>query len=1230
MNNKIADNFINKKTLSRTIQFNVLPMYETLEYINERGIIEADAELNEKALIVKQYINEYHRYFTNSCLSDYRFSEEDLERYLSYRLLSKMEKDEKKEFLNLTKKMREDIHNAFEQREEFDQLDGKDLIKTLLPEYYKDDADALKLIKEFNGTTSIFSKFNKSKMFMYSKDDKHGTIAHRVVTENLSKYTENISKFNSIFEVEEVSEDFKILEEEVGVKLKDYFEINGFNLVLTQAGIDKYNCIIGGIAKEDGEKIKGVNEIINLYNQKFKKRLPLLKKLFKQILSISDTPSFVLEKIDSDLEVFDSINLAYTSFMETVVEPEEYKSITDLLSGISNYDLSNIYIKTSDLNYISNVLFGEWNIILDAIRQDYKTTHKCGRSLRKFEEDMEKYIKDTKVFSIEYINDCLQKFGRSAHVENYYILTIAELLHQVDNAYLRYSNININKYIDGRSLKSNDPDKATIQKLLDAINKIRRTMKSLEVTDDSIVLDLEFYNNYDKLLENLDPINKLYNRVRNYVTSKPYSNGQLKLYFGAGDRFLGGWSSSVIKEKRGIILRKDDDYYFGIISETNKKWTENLPESCSDDTYSLMDYKTVSKKNGAGGQLSVIFHLKDNMEFAALSDTEKIEYIMDKLSTYDKWDDYHFKFKKPEEYTSYKDFVDDIDKQGYCIAYNKVDSDYIRNLVKNGELYLFKFNCRDFSPYSKGIPNLHTMYFKMIFECPEQFMLRGNAELFFRKKSLDIKDTTVHKAGIPIKNSPLAINEKSCFSYDIIKDRRYLVDSFILHIPISINKDCKEMPDPKSNLKDFNSDYNMVIKEAALKKNMNVIGIDRGENNLIYITVVDMNGDIIYQKSYNEIESHSSSGHVFRKNYNDLLTEREKKNADAKKSWGTIESNKKTKEGYIGKIVHEITRLQDKYNAIIVLENLDSDFKRRRQIIEKNIYTEFENALINKLMYCVDKCKDYDENGGLKKGYQLAAPFLKENAGKTFQSGIVYFVNPAYTSKIDPTTGFTNLFDSRYKDINSSKEFISKFDRIYYDEKMGMYAFSFDYNNYTGKAGNAKTDWTVYTNGTRLRKYKNGNIWSKECVELTTAFDNLFSKYSINRSQFDMRKDILNIEKSDFYKEFMSLFYLVVMMRSSDNETGVDEIISPVLNRNGEFFRTDVSNPSIPANGDGNGSYCIAKKGLMILDRLMNTSDEEICTSKPKYIISNSEWFSYLNTNGLKVPKKEELKSIVA
>src|SRR5690606_32793952 len=183
---------------------------------------------------------------------------------------------------------------------------------------------------------------------------------------------------------------------------------------------------------------------------------------------------------------------------------------------------------------------------------------------------------------------------------------------------------------------------------------------------------------------------------------------------------------------------------------------------------------------------------------------------------------------------------------------------------------------------------------------------------------------------------------------------------------------------------------------------------------LIYLTLINQKGEILLQESLNNI---SSENYPITTPYHDLLATKEKERDEARKSWGTIENIKELKEGYISQVVHKIAKLMVEHNAIVVMEDLNFGFKRGRFKVEKQVYQKLEKMLIDKLNYLVFKDKDPNEIGGLYKALQLANKFESfQKMGK--QSGFLFYVPAWNTSKIDPTTGFVNLFDTRYENLD--------------------------------------------------------------------------------------------------------------------------------------------------------------------------------------------------------------------
>ena len=174
------------------------------------------------------------------------------------------------------------------------------------------------------------------------------------------------------------------------------------------------------------------------------------------------------------------------------------------------------------------------------------------------------------------------------------------------------------------------------------------------------------------------------------------------------------------------------------------------------------------------------------------------------------------------------------------------------------------------------------------------------------------------------------------------------------------------------------------------------------------------------------------------------------------------------------------------------------------------------------------------------------------------------------------------------------------------------FEFHFDYANFTYKADGSRTKWCLCTEGERIESFRNpdkNSEWDTRKVALTKELTALFEKYHISWKDGDIKKNILAVEETDFYRSFMHFMSLLLQMRNSDKKTGEDWLISPVKNSRGEFFRTYEKNKGYPCDADANGAYNIAKKGLWIVEQIRKTEIEQM--DKVKLAISNKEWLAY-------------------
>lgn len=265
--------------LSKTLRFELKPIGKTLENIEKNDLLEQDMHRAESYVKVKKIIDRYHKAFIEEALFNFQLKNESTDKkdslveFFYYYKLSNKNDVQKKAFEEVQKNLRKQIVKQLKDQDKYKTIDKKELIKQDLLNFVTEEDD-INLIKEFTEFTTYFTGFHENRQNMYSDEDKSTAIAYRMIHENLPKFIDNMTIFAQVANTT-VSEKFGDLyanfEECLNVTaISEMFELEYFSTVLTQTQIDVYNAIIGGKTLEDGTKIQGLNEYINLYNQKQK------------------------------------------------------------------------------------------------------------------------------------------------------------------------------------------------------------------------------------------------------------------------------------------------------------------------------------------------------------------------------------------------------------------------------------------------------------------------------------------------------------------------------------------------------------------------------------------------------------------------------------------------------------------------------------------------------------------------------------------------------------------------------------------------------------------------------------------------------------------------------------------------------------------------------------------------------------------------------------------------
>ena len=1328
---KSFKDFKHKYTINKTLRFSLIPEEKTKEILEienkEKENFKKDRKIADSYKRLKVLLNELHQEFIYDAMSSFKFKEEDLKsfekKYLeflnfkdktNYDKKNKLRKSYEKEGVKLAQKIKENFskYKAEKYKNTFTKKNILDKeVFDILKEKYKGNDKNLEIIETFDKFATYLTGFKENRGNFYKGEMKSGQFATRVI-ENLIQFIKNKKVF-----LDKYKDNYlKIGISEKQIKI---FDLNYFNNLFLQDGLDYYNGVLGGEKGKVNSENKGINEIINTFKQKEKRRLkekgkklnksdyPFLKELYKQIGSIKKENDVYIE-IKNDEELVSILRDFPAITSKTLADVKSFYQ--NLFKKIKNneYDLDKIYLPKSTGIFFSHLVFSDWGKLAyvynkkwenkdikleegDEVNSQYRSLADIKRRIEEilnqkdnleFNKVFVKTLKiDTNLKDLDsvwvnfwlavenYINSqfdggekqFLDKKTNKYKIENF------NNLEKLENDYKKAVKLyNQKMNVDQEALTDNEEKdiKISIKNYLDRIKEIERIGKYFDLRKyfddkDESDKDGDFYKEYQKLLEEImdTKINTYYNEFRNYLTQSNLTEEKIKLNFNSG-QLLGGWDLNMEKSKFSIIFRDEKKFYLGIINKNediNILDREVHPEIFnSDSNLKKMELKYLgdirrqlpriafSKKAKTGkedlGWTQDIQDIKD--EYKKFQDSKKDDWELEfdkeksiKLINYYKQvlkrhsekyaEKYNIKFKESEEYGGIGHFNDHVQKQIYKVKFTGIDKNYIDKKIENGELFLFQIYNKDFSENKKknSSENLETIYFKELFSKENLenpiFFLGANAEVFFRD-AIEKKKQKTKK-----DNNGKIVTDKKRFSKNTI----------LFHVPIQINYG-------KGDSKNLNKEINNYISKSLKDKNLEnikILGIDRGEKHLLYYSLINDKGEIEDSGSLNTVDENgnwidpdklekydieNSKGEkesrwryikngkeIKAVNYHQKLDELEKNRQRSRQSWQKIDKIKNLKQGYISHVIKKIIDLAIENNAIIILEDLNFGFKSFRQKIEKNVYQQFEKALIDKLGFLVDK-KEKNQ----RFAPQLSAPFKSfKDMGK--QTGIVYYVLAANTSKVCPSCQWRKNIYPRYVGKNTILELKKQYKmKMFWDEEYKRFVFSYKadkkseevYSNvdrlkYDKSKNNSQGGYLMYGD------FKENNPRNSFKGGITENISNLLKNdFDITDFEGDILKKIqkqidVKMWEPDNLKNLICYLNLILNIRNSMTDSNEDFIQCPSC-----FFDTRKDNDLGIKNGDDNGAYNIALRGRYLVKKIMENPE------KPKLIFDNNGYFQFI------------------
>lgn len=1322
----IFDKFTNQYSLSKTLRFELRPVWNTKNMLDNDGVFNTDKVRRDKYEQTKPWIDRLHQEFIVDALTDFQFvTLRPYEKALLTWQENKKSKDTKVALAKEEKLLREEIVKGFNQAAAKWVKDNPELnlkkkdvnilfeagVFELLKKRYGEEPGTTVVLEngrqesifdDWKGWTSYFKKFFINRVNYYSSGDESTAIAFRIVNQNLRKFYANIRVFNEISR----KINMPALEKSLDVSFSSVFSLQKYGDCFLQAGIDRYNRVIGGYVVKNERKVPGINQAINEYRQQHPgDKLPYLTMLDKQIHGVQDVAEGL---IDNDEEFI----VYLKSFIESANSKLDIvnKLVGDLTNESSAYDLNKIYLSSQALERNAGRWFEDYarfeTALLNTVSQ-YTETYSSLDLKWKVKDGVVKYpdfvvlehvktaLAQCPVATLKgkYLNmnvdvDCSAEIGQLLHI-------IRQEMKGSHQSYKRNRDC-VTSWLCRANATIDKEAKASIKSMADSalttyqiakyfsLEKQRRWLEGYDL-DDRFYKEtgtgyLFFYEGaYETIV-------KGYNQLRNYLTRKPYSDFKWLLNFD-NQTLAAGWDKNKEKDNATVVFREGDRYFLGIMHHNHTGlFLENSAQQYAGSGYEKMEYKffpeaskmipkcstqlvDVQKHFEESSENYILFKAKDFVRgviishgvyrlnnvlfrkdnirnsFVPKNESQKKEGVKQFQKEYlvlsgdelgyrvalEEWITFCISFlraykstsifdysvlKNPQEYGSLDEFYKDVNALTYSHLFSPISEAYLREKNNAGELYVFEIHNKDWNlkegKKKSSSKNLHTIYWEKLFSEENAkdnfiFKLNGEAEIFFRPK------TDAKKLKYKTKKEPGVWRESSGKAKEAVIDhKRYADDKIFFHCPIMLNRVSENKRE-----RELNAD---IRKAVASSKETRIIGIDRGEKNLAYYSVIDQEGRIIEDGSLNTIGS--ANGHEIP--YAEKLAMRAEEREDARREWRDVEAIKDLKRGYVSQVVRKLADLAVAYpGAIIVLEDLNMRFKQVRGGIEKSVYQQLEKQLIDKLSFLVDKQEtDSDKPGHPLNAYQLAAPIQSfKDMGK--QTGIIFYTAAGYTSRTCPQCGYRRNVRFAYDGINEAKEKIRRLDAFTYDAVNNSFIISYSLNNYLSREQlrgskmknklyedvNSKTRFVLSTRrairykwfshqspriralaeGAGVEEYPGSGDEHETSRGVVKKFDisayikGLLAAGNITLIDGDLRDAITSTDlDKKFYERLMFSLFLLTETRQTISGSLVDYIHCPECG----FDSSKDQFQGRQLNGDANGAYNIACKGTMILEKI--------------------------------------------
>ena len=1089
------NSFTKQKRIVKSTELLLVPQGRTQLTIEEQHMDDFDMDMKSRVEKAAPYIDIVMRMIIDRALSDLditfdpdNYSESDIEKAVTA-----------------------SIHKAIPKVTGHNIKSAK-FLQESLPELLKgsdevtDKEDMLNTVNGLKGKLQVVEPLLTSRLTVLE------TLVPKRVAENYDRYLENVQKLKYILASsvkEEIEKSFPYA--------TDYTDEAGYIICLSQAEIERYNEAIHGTVSEKGIEEKGINLIINEYNQqKGVKKLPMLKELHKQILYPTEK-QYKVTAIESDSDLTERLKSAL---------PDATVASDAISRTITAAGEDDVVISYNALHSLSFIICGdpaELPASLNTAETEEieraagdLTSPKAQKAFEKRLAELEKKHKSHSYTFRElesYTNaDLLAKFKKAYNVA---YMTAKKETEDLLKALPGFKNI-----------KENASEQESLSMLYDAWTEYRSFLRIIRRKDPEAG-DNGLYNIIDGNSDSIQEIGMLERKTLAYVTKNPDDMVEKnRAFFGSHSRHDMQWIQldGRIDKQTVTVLKRDGKYY--VLMLTDKTKPQNLMGEGPDKIFAqkkgqsafmflpmviFKKAKAFFDENPTAGQYIIDNNMKkpvfmsrnifdiyinklytraacDKLGYSEESYREflyiYIAFIKEFIDNYNEYSVFDIKLADLHSYENTQEFFNDIDAGNFTSRWLSANGAKIDELVEQGKALMFLMYSRTLYTKDHNRSSYDVIPLTALSEDSKGVQLLSNPKFF--TKDASITNPVVHKKGSELvcrfdkddKRIPEDVylellryyNEK-VFMPDLSKAAlEYVRSDKVKHFKAT----CDIIKDRRYTMKrtyvSFSVRINSDVKpsshgyERALNQkvnemagSMNVLSVVRSKEDLVYYTVTAPDGRILESQSLNVIRRHDY--------WAELKDLSDKRREDKSKKWKYDTKVKDKRDAYIGEAISHLVRKVIEYRAVVVLELISDSIKDKVSALDNTVFKGFEEKLISRLADLHFKDIENGEPGSVSNPYQLCS-----HSGNTYQDGIVYFMTTDYTKGVDLNTGFVNLFGfSQINTVSEKRRFLSSFDSITFDKATGRFKFVFNYDSFSIKKKPEIKEWTVYAGGPVVR-----------------------------------------------------------------------------------------------------------------------------------------------------------------